>query len=300
MRVQTGTHATRKVGDATVTLLSQLRTGGWIVGDRTGRIAYFAQGDWCWSMQPPMPIRDVAKAYFARSFTHLGTSQLGAVVSGPGVYAFDVRTGEVSWSRRLPFFWGFFPSRPVAVAEAMGCELWVSYDDGKIEVLAADGHRLAKLYDGLSPFQMFPVGDGSCLVGSSGYGIGLWDAHTRKRVWHEPRRERILCIANARAARCLALLTLEYIELLDLDSRISVRHEWAGGLPALAVSTDGKRIAAGAHGGLYLCEVGRESPVFVEIECGKVTSLAFDHSSDQLLYGTSTGIVGTVRIEADP
>lgn len=282
-----------------MTLLHQLDGGGWIVGDRTGKVALLAQGDWCWSFQPPMPIRDVAKAYYARSLCTLGSTQTGAVVSGPGVYGFDLRSGEILWSRRLPFYWGFFPSRPVAVAEAMGCEFWVSYDDGKIEVLAADGHRLAKLHDGLSPFQMFPVGDGSVLAGSSGYGIGLWDTHTRKRVWHEPRRERILACANARAARSVALLTLDYIELLELDSGVATRHEWAGGLPTLAVTTDGKMLAAGAHGGLYVCAVGVESPGFVEIEDGKVTSLGFSQTGDRLCYGTSTGKVGVLSLETD-
>lgn len=287
------------MGDASVTLLEPLANGGWLVGDRTGKVALLAQGDWCWSHQPPMPIRDVAKVYYARSFCSMASTGASALVSGPAVYGLDLRTGDAMWHRRLPFYWGFFPSRPVAVADALGYEFWVSYDDGKMEALTPDGHKILKWNDGCSPFQMFPVGDGSVIAGSSGYGVGLWDVHTRKRVWHEPRRERILAMANARAARSVALLSLEYLEVLELDSGLSYRHEWAGGLPALAVTSDARRLAAGAHGGLYLCAVGNGSPTFVEVNDGRVTSLAFGSSGDRLWYGTSTGAVGTVSIEDD-
>jgi hypothetical protein len=205
----------------------------------------------------------------------------------------DVTNGSVLWRRRSAFHWGFFPSRPVAVAFGDDGELWASYDDGRMESLSPTGDVVARWHESESPVQFGRGGGQLARVASTGYGIGGWDMRERRLVWHRRLPFRVQAFATSAGSEWTAVSSFGSARLSRLDGSEPSEFELGRGLPALALSRDGSKLASPTESGLQWIDTASRSRVASGLAAGRVTAVEFDPEGT-LWYGTSEGGLGRV------
>lgn len=282
-----------QAGSAAVSMVASLDGGFLLTGDRDGRLSCFVRDRWAWSTPLGVDNPDIAKLYRVRSAAWVPGADLVVCVSGPTVWGVGLTTGEVLWQRRSAYYWGFFPSRPVAVASGEDGELWASYDDGRMESLSLTGDLVSRWHESEAPVQFGRRGVPGARVACTGYGVGAWDMQERKLAWHRRLPFRAQAFATSAQSEWTAVATFGTAVLSRADGSESKKLELGPGLPALALSRDGSKLASATDSGLQWIDAAAGSRVAHSVNAGRVTAVEFD-AEGTLWYGTSVGGLGRV------
>lgn len=224
------------------------------------------------------------------------------ISSGDATRELDLLTGFEVWKTERPPIFGFMITCPVALAVSLYSELGVAYDDGVLEIHAIDRYgkeRKAKRRDNDCPRSMMFSPDGHRLIGSDGYSICQWDAHTGRKLEKTRFPDKIFAMLPMGPDR-LAIRSLEHLSVWSISSKAVVHQIRTGiGLPTLAVSKTGACIACGDVGGFTIFDPQLKTLLRVPTRA-RVISLAFSPVADDLAVGTSAGTVAIFRSEDVP
>lgn len=225
------------------------------------------------------------------------------ISSGDATRELDLLTGFEVWKTERPPTLGFIITCPVALAVSRYSELGVAYDDGVLEVHAIDRYgkeRLAKRRDNDCPRSMLFSVDGHRLIGSDGYSICQWDAHTGRKLEKTRFPDKIFALIQIPRQDRLAVRSLEHLSVWSIQDRAVLYQVQMGvGLPTLAVSPSGEYIACGDISGVTIFNSKLEQLVRLTMRA-RVISLAFSPMQEDLAVGTSLGTVAIFRREHLP
>lgn len=282
-----------QVGGSAVSLIEPLGGGVLLVGDREGRLSRFDGGRWAWTARLGVENADLAKLYRLRSAAHVPGTALVAAVSGPAVWGLDLADGRVLWRRRSAFHWGFFPSRPAAVAAGEDGELWACYDDGRVESLSHTGQVAARWHEPEGPVAFARRGPAEERVACTGYGIGAWRMADRARAWHRRLPERALAFASSADGETVAYAAIGRTVVGSALGETRRELPVEAALPAVALRPDGAEVAVPSADGLARASFDAGWKQTLALAHGRVSALAYDDDG-RLWYGTSDGGLGVV------
>lgn len=201
------------------------------------------------------------------------------IASGDHLRSIELGSGEIDWEfvprRRLCFL----VVSPIAIALRPNGALLAATNAGKLLEWNPEGKFLRGWTEGECPTHLGLLADGTRWVGTDGYHIGVWDIGSGLKTQRLSSHERFYALATSPIENVIAVRTLHDVKMLDMDSmeiRLAIRV--GIGLPLIAFSPDGSKLAVGAEHGIEIHSLREGSAERIELTDATLLSLAFNRS----------------------
>ena len=201
--------------------------------------------------------------------------------------ALDAPSGETLWSYQPSRTMGFLVTSPVALAVREDGLVAASFDNGAIGAWSASGELQGLWKDVDVQRRLAFLRDGR-LLGDDSFGLSVFDADARQRLFRTPLRDRSFGLAVAPDGN-VAVRTLHEAWQIAPSGAVFARSPVQPGLPTLAYHPTEPLLALGeAHGVAW---VDQEGGVTRRVETSKtVVSLAFAPDGRLAVGGDDGGL----------
>jgi len=214
------------------------------------------------------------------------------VATGDTLRAFDLVSRTEAWRYIPPRSFGFLIVSPVAAAVSPGGKLLVATDFGNVKVLDEKGQSLGHWYHNDAPRYFSFLLNGTEIVGADGFSVSVFEAYSGRRLRWVRTRERIYGMAYAPFQGIVAVRNLHYIELLDVETLMTLERIPAPtGLPLVAFSPNGGLLAAGGKEEVMLIDMNTKKSELLPVVGARVLTLTFHPGGSTLAAGCSDGVV---------
>lgn len=210
------------------------------------------------------------------------------VASADTVRSIDTETLSECWQHKSRPYLVFMITTPMAVVPTSDGRVCMCNGDGSMEI-SCQRHQL-RWHDHHCPIDLAVLPCQQKIVGIDRFHVAVWDLETGARLLVHPLSTKAFAMAANPHRPLLALRTLRSIELLDLDSgQIVAETEVAPGLPGLAWSPDGLRIANVDQYGVTLFDTSLQQVNRVEANPESAPPLAVAFDQQGLFVAMSDG-----------
>ena len=203
--------------------------------------------------------------------------------------AFDSDSGEERWAYRPPRNWGFLIVSPISLSVSNEGDVALATDGGRLSVWTSNGAMKAHWSDNDSP-RLLAFADSDRLVGTDSFSLCVWRASTGRKIAKRRLGERAFGMAVSPDGRIAALRTIHGVEAVDLETMETIGQYPVGlGLPLVAFSNDGKRLALGENERVALHEFGNGQIASLDAGESRVRSMKFAPDDASVVAGCSDG-----------
>lgn len=206
--------------------------------------------------------------------------------------AYETSSGRKGWQYRGPRVLAFLPSSPVAVAvDRTTGTVTAAFDDGHFGLWRPQGHPIAMWLDNETPRQLGFTRDGTKIVGTDSFSIGMWDVQTRTKIARHVPNQRVHALKLSPAFDVAASRTLYDVSIWDIETGTeSARIPVGRGLPLLAFSPNSPLLALSERNRLRVCDF--EGALLGEWETPEaILSVAFSNDGRQVMAGLSDATI---------
>lgn len=214
------------------------------------------------------------------------------VATGDTIRAFDLISRMEVWRHIPKRSFGFLIVSPVAAAVSPSGNLLVATDFGHVNILDANGRSLTRWYHNDAPRYFSFLLNGTEIVGADGFSVSVFEAYSGRRLRWVRTRERIYGMAYAPFQGIVAVRNLHYLELLDVETLMTLERIPAPtGLPLVAFSPNGGLLAAGGKEEVMLIDMNTKKSELLPVIGARVLTLTFHPGGSTLAAGCSDGVV---------
>lgn len=207
--------------------------------------------------------------------------------------AFDSDSGAELWAYRPPRSWGFLIVSPISITVSAEGDVAMATDAGRLSVWTANGAMKSHWSDNDSP-RVVAFADNDRLVGTDSFSLCVWRASTGRKIAKRKLDERVYGMAVSPDGRHAVVRTIHGVEAIDTETLETVdRYPTGLGLPLLAFSPDGKRLAICDNVRIGLYEVGDGPIATLEATECRLRSMRFTPDGHSVVAGCSDGALRT-------
>ena len=219
------------------------------------------------------------------------------VAASDTIYGISLETGSVLWQYTPPRSFGFLVITPTAL-DVRGDRVAVSFDNGTIGVWSSNGELQALWHDDASPRWLRWLDD-QRLIGSDTFLVAIWQIDPPRRVRHWRLSERAYGFDLEGDCKRFALRTLHSLHIHNVDDFSTEAVQPVGfGLPLIALSPHGDRIAVGERHGVAVRSADGEEIAYFGVGEAIVTGLRFGLDGSQILVAAGPREIETFRLPA--